>query len=51
MVFCEPMLLPGMIMEALNAATQVTGRPVLSYELCRGLNSAGTFPPLSNWKI
>jgi hypothetical protein len=24
---------------------------VLSYDYCRVRNSAGTFPPLSNWKI
>lgn len=36
-----------MIMKALNAATQTSYRPVLSYDFCRRLNFPGTFPPLS----
>jgi hypothetical protein len=37
----------AMMMKALNAATQTVCRPILSYDSCRGLNSAGPFPPLS----
>lgn len=36
------------MMKALSAATKAFGRPVSSYDFCRVLDSAGTFPPLSN---